>query len=144
MNIYQGVNSRLDEIQAAILRVKLKTLDNDVKIRQGIAQRYLSEIKNPLVELPYIENMENHVWHLFVLKTNQREELQRWLNKHNIQSLIHYPIPPHKQNAYNDMKELSLPLTESLHAKVLSIPMDPTMSDEDINIVINALNGFVG
>ena len=144
LNIYQGVNSRLDEIQAAILRVKLKTLDNDVKIRQGIAQRYLSEIKNPLVELPYIENMENHVWHLFVLKTNQREELQRWLNKHNIQSLIHYPIPPHKQNAYNDMKELSLPLTESLHAKVLSIPMDPTMSDEDINIVINALNGFVG
>ncbi len=144
LNIYQGVNSRLDEIQAAILRVKLKTLDNDVKIRQGIAQRYLSEIKNPLVELPYIENMENHVWHLFVLKTNQREELQRWLNKHKIQSLIHYPIPPHKQNAYNDMKELSLPLTESLHAKVLSIPMDPTMSDEDINIVINALNGFVG
>ncbi|ASD59869.1 MULTISPECIES: DegT/DnrJ/EryC1/StrS family aminotransferase [unclassified Enterobacter cloacae complex] len=144
LNIYQGVNSRLDEIQAAILRVKLKTLDNDVKIRQGIAQRYLSEIKNPLVELPYIGNMENHVWHLFVLKTNQREELQRWLNKHNIQSLIHYPIPPHKQNAYNDMKELSLPLTESLHAKVLSIPMDPTMSDEDINSVINALNGFVG
>ncbi|HGH4676416.1 TPA: DegT/DnrJ/EryC1/StrS family aminotransferase [Enterobacter bugandensis] len=144
LNIYQGVNSRLDEIQAAILRVKLKTLDNDVKIRQGIAQRYLSGIKNPLVELPYIENMENHVWHLFVLKTNQREELQRWLNKHNIQSLIHYPIPPHKQNAYNDMKELSLPLTESLHAKVLSIPMDPTMSDEDINSVINALNGFVG
>ncbi len=144
LNIYQGVNSRLDEIQAAILRVKLKTLDNDVKIRQGIAQRYLSEIKNPLVELPYIENMENHVWHLFVLKTNQREELQRWLNKHNIQSLIHYPIPPHKQNAYNDMKELSLPLTESLHAKVLSIPMDPTMSDEDTNSVINALNGFVG
>ncbi|CAH5887784.1 dTDP-3-amino-3%2C6-dideoxy-alpha-D-galactopyranose transaminase [Enterobacter cloacae] len=144
LNIYQGVNSRLDEIQAAILRVKLKTLDNDVKIRQGIAQRYLSEIKNPLVELPYIENMENHVWHLFVLKTNQREGLQRWLNKHNIQSLIHYPIPPHKQNAYNDMKELSLPLTESLHAKVLSIPMDPTMSDEDINSVINALNGFVG
>ena len=144
LNIYQGVNSRLDEIQAAILRVKLKTLDNDVKIRQGIAQRYLSEIKNPLVELPYIENMENHVWHLFVLKTNQREELQRWLNKHNVQSLIHYPIPPHKQNAYNDMKELSLPLTESLHAKVLSIPMDPTMSDEDINSVINALNGFVG
>lgn len=144
LNIYQGVNSRLDEIQAAILRIKLKTLDNDVKIRQGIAQRYLSGIKNPLVELPYIENMENHVWHLFVLKTNQREELQRWLNKHNIQSLIHYPIPPHKQNAYNDMKELSLPLTESLHAKVLSIPMDPTMSDEDINSVINALNGFVG
>lgn len=144
LNIYQGVNSRLDEIQAAILRVKLKTLDNDVKIRQGIAQRYLSGIKNPLVELPYIENMENHVWHLFVLKTNQREELQRWLNKHNIQSLIHYPIPPHKQNAYNDIKELSLPLTESLHAKVLSIPMDPTMSDEDINSVINALNGFVG
>jgi len=144
LNIYQGVNSRLDEIQAAILRVKLKALGDDVKIRQGIAQRYLSEVKNPLLELPYIENMENHVWHLFVLKTNQREELQRWLNKHNIQSLIHYPVPPHKQNAYKEMQELSLPLTESLHTKVLSIPMDPTMSDDDINIVINALNGFTG
>ena len=144
LNIYQGVNSRLDEIQAAILRVKLNKLGEDIKIRQVIAQRYLSEIKNPLLELPYIENMENHVWHLFVVKTNHREELQNWLNKHNIQSLIHYPVPPHKQSAYNEMKDISLPLTESLHAKVLSIPMDPTMSEEEINSVINALNGFVG
>ena len=88
--------------------------------------------------------MENHVWHLFVLKTNQREELQSWLQKHNIQSLIHYPVPPHKQNAYKEMNGLSLPLTEALHTKVLSIPMDPTMSDDDINAVIEALNGFVG
>lgn len=144
LNIYQGVNSRLDEIQAAILRVKLKTLGEDIEIRQGIARRYLSEIKNPLLELPYIENMENHVWHLFVLKTNQREELQSWLHKHNIQSLIHYPVPPHKQNAYKEMNGLSLPLTEALHKKVLSIPMDPTMSDDDISAVIEALNGFVG
>lgn len=144
LNIYQGVNSRLDEIQAAILRVKLKTLGDDIEIRQSIAQRYLSEVRNPLLELPYIENMEHHVWHLFVLKTHLREELQRWLNKHNIQSLIHYPVPPHKQNAYKEMNELSLPLTENLHTKVLSIPMDPTMSDEDINTVIDTLNGFMG
>jgi len=119
-------------------------LGDDIEIRQSIAQRYLSEVRNPLLELPYIENMEHHVWHLFVLKTHLREELQRWLNKHNIQSLIHYPVPPHKQNAYKEMNELSLPLTENLHTKVLSIPMDPTMSDEDINTVIDTLNGFMG
>ncbi len=144
LNIYKGVNSRLDEIQAAMLRVKLKFLEDDIQTRKNIAQRYISEIKNPLLELPYIENMENHVWHLFVLKTNLRAKLQSWLEKHNIQSLIHYPIPPHKQKAYGELQELSLPLTEALHTKVLSIPLDPTMSDNDINIVIEALNGFDG
>lgn len=144
LNIYQGVNSRLDEIQAAMLRVKLRMLAEDIEIRQAIAQRYLREIKNPLLELPYVDSMENHVWHLFVLKTNYREELQNWLAKNNIQSLIHYPVPPHKQNAYKEMNELSLPLTESLHTKVLSIPLDPTMSDDDIDTVISVLNGFVG
>lgn len=144
LNIYQGVNSRLDEIQAAILRVKLKSLDEDIQIRQAIAERYLKEINNPLLILPNIENMENHVWHLFVLKTQKRTELQSWLNKHNVQSLIHYPIPPHKQNAYKEMNELTLPLTETIHSQVLSVPMDPTMSDDDISCVIDALNGFVG
>ncbi|MDU4842084.1 MAG: DegT/DnrJ/EryC1/StrS family aminotransferase [Leclercia adecarboxylata] len=144
LNIYQGVNSRLDEIQAAMLRVKLTMLDNDIKIRQEIAQRYLSEIKNPLLELPFIEKMENHVWHLFVVKTTKREALQNWLKQNNIQSLIHYPIPPHKQNAYKEMKSLVLPLTEKIHSQVLSIPMDPTMTDADISSVIKALNGFMG
>ena len=144
LNLYKGVNSRLDEIQAAMLRVKLKILNEDIKLRQCIAQRYLKEIKNSFFELPHVENMENHVWHLFVLKTQKREALQLWLERHKIQSLIHYPIPPHKQNAYKKMNNIRLPLTEDLHRKVLSIPMDPTMSDDDVKSVINALNGFMG
>ncbi|HIC8603603.1 DegT/DnrJ/EryC1/StrS family aminotransferase [Citrobacter freundii] len=144
LNLYKGVNSRLDEIQAAMLRVKLKMLNHDIHIRQRIAQRYLSEIKNPLLELPYVEYMDNHVWHLFVLKTANREKLQIWLKQHGIQSLIHYPIPPHKQHAFKEIVGLSLPLTEELHTQVLSIPMDPTMVEDDISLVINALNGFAG
>ncbi len=144
LNLYKGVNSRLDEMQAAMLRVKLKMLNHDIHIRQRIAQRYLSEIKNPLLELPYVECMDNHVWHLFVLKTENREKLQIWLKQHGIQSLIHYPIPPHKQQAFKEIVGLSLPLTEELHTQVLSIPMDPTMAEDDISLVINALNGFVG
>lgn len=144
LNLYKGVNSRLDEIQAAMLRVKLKMLNHDIHIRQRIAQRYLSEIKNPLLELPYVEFMDNHVWHLFVLKTENREKLQIWLKQHGIESLIHYPIPPHKQQAFKEIVGLSLPLTEELHTQVLSIPMDPTMAEDDISLVINALNGFVG
>ncbi|WP_212025320.1 DegT/DnrJ/EryC1/StrS family aminotransferase [Citrobacter portucalensis] len=144
LNLYKGVNSRLDEMQAAMLRVKLKMLNHDINIRQRIAQRYLSEIKNPLLELPYVECMDNHVWHLFVLKTEHREKLQIWLKQNGIQSLIHYPIPPHKQQAFKEIVGLSLPLTEELHTQVLSIPMDPTMAEDDISLVINALNGFVG
>lgn len=144
LNLYKGVNSRLDEMQAAMLRVKLKMLNHDIHIRQRIAQRYLSEIKNPLLELPYVECMDNHVWHLFVLKTENREKLQIWLKQHGIQSLIHYPIPPHRQQAFKEIVGLSLPLTEELHTQVLSIPMDPTMAEDDISLVINALNGFVG
>ena len=127
-----------------MLRVKLPRLSNDIKIRQRIAQRYLSEIKNPALEIPYFKEPEHHVWHLFVLKTGKREVLQTWLKKNGIQSLIHYPIPPHKQSAYKEMNKLSLPITEQLHKMVLSIPMDPTMSDMDVSLVIDTLNGFEG
>ncbi|MGA6730216.1 DegT/DnrJ/EryC1/StrS family aminotransferase [Escherichia coli] len=141
-NTYTGVNSRLDEIQAAMLRVKLKYLDSDTNRRRTIAKKYLSKIKNPKIELPYIGEDENHVWHLFVIKTNYREALQRYMKDNGVQTLIHYPIPPHLQNAYSQYNKLSLPITEEIHKTVLSIPMSPTLSDEEINRVISIVNGF--
>ncbi|HEY1845574.1 MAG TPA: DegT/DnrJ/EryC1/StrS family aminotransferase [Buttiauxella sp.] len=141
-NIYTGVNSRLDEMQAAILRVKLSYLHADTEKRRDIASRYLTEIKNPYITLPYVKNKENHVWHLFVIKTNYREELQGYLKLKGIQTLIHYPIPPHLQEAYPEYNYLSLPVTEGIHQRVLSIPMSPTLSDDEVTLVIAALNGF--
>ncbi|EAC1827873.1 DegT/DnrJ/EryC1/StrS family aminotransferase [Escherichia coli] len=141
-NTYTGVNSRLDEIQAAMLRVKLKYLDSDTNRRRTIAKKYLSKIKNPKIELPYIGEDENHVWHLFVIKTNYREALQRYMKDNGVQTLIHYPIPPHLQNAYSQYNKLSLPITEEIHKTVLSIPMSPTLSDEETNRVISIVNGF--
>ncbi|WP_395306502.1 DegT/DnrJ/EryC1/StrS family aminotransferase [Enterobacter sichuanensis] len=141
-NIYKGVNSRLDEIQAAMLRVKLKYLDKDTLIRQHIAKKYLEEISNPLISMPNNDIEEQSVWHLFVVKTKQRKELAKYLNSNGISTLIHYPIPPHKQSAYAEYNHLSFPLTETIHEEVLSIPMDPTMSDEEINYVIKKMNEF--
>jgi dTDP-4-amino-4,6-dideoxygalactose transaminase len=141
-NLYQGVNSRLDEIQAAMLSVKLKYLDKDTAIRQGIAARYLAEIKNDAVELPLVLKPEGHVWHLFVVKTASREKLQSYLTEQGIQTLIHYPIPPHKQKAYSDWNNLSFPLTEQLHQQVLSLPLDPTMTDEQISELIDTINKY--
>lgn len=147
LNLYQGVNSRLDELQAALLSVKLKYLDNETIIRQKIALTYLENINNPLMKLPLSENIyknhtEQHVWHLFVITTEYRELLQKHLIKNGIQTLIHYPTPPHKQQAYSQYKELSLPITERIHSEVLSIPIGPTMTNEEISKVIEACNSF--
>ncbi|CDT25087.1 DegT/DnrJ/EryC1/StrS family aminotransferase [Vibrio coralliirubri] len=141
-NKFQGVNSRLDEIQAAMLRVKLKHLDNETEHRQHIAQLYLEGISNPKVTLPKLTMKEGHVWHLFVLRTSDRAALMEHLEKHGIQTLIHYPTPPHKQEAYRDLANLPLPLTEKIHEEVVSIPMDPTLSINDVKKVILALNKF--
>lgn len=141
-NIYAGVNSRLDELQAAMLSVKLNYLNDEIKSRQEIARKYLAAINNDLITLPFVSHEAGHVWHLFVVKTKHRDLLQRHLENSNIQSLIHYPIPPHKQKAYAEWYKLSLPITEAIHEQVLSIPLDPTMSSEDINVVIKALNEF--
>ncbi|MEB8477965.1 DegT/DnrJ/EryC1/StrS family aminotransferase [Cronobacter malonaticus] len=141
-NIYTGVNSRLDEIQAAMLRVKLKYLHSDTQIRRKVAARYLAEIKNNLIELPQVNDDEAHVWHLFVIQTEHREALRDYLGAKGIQTLIHYPIPPHKQEAYPEYNHLSLPVTEKIHQKVLSIPMGPTLTDDEVSYVISALNGF--
>lgn len=139
---FKGVNSRLDEIQAAFLNVKLNYLDDDIRIRRNIANRYLNEIKNELIVLPTISSEENHVWHLFVIRIKDRYSLQHYLTKHNIQTVIHYPTPPHRQLAYKEFKDLCFPLSEELHREVISIPMDPTLTEEQVSYVINVLNKF--
>lgn len=141
-NLYQGVNSRLDEIQAAMLRVKLPYLERETARRQEIAQHYRANIKNPLVTLPLVTLESAHVWHLFVVRSDVRELLQQWLTEQGVQTLIHYPIPPHKQQAYRQFQNCQLPLTEQIHQQVLSLPLDPTMSDEILNKVIAAVNRF--
>jgi dTDP-4-amino-4,6-dideoxygalactose transaminase len=141
-NSYKGMNSRLDEIQAAMLRVKLKYLDSDITRRQDIAKRYRREINNPLVQLPSAPDESMHVWHLFVVKCEDRDLLLNHLAEHNVQAIIHYPIPPHKQLAYAGLSELVLPITEHMHSCVLSIPIGPHLDDSEITSVIQAINSY--
>ncbi|MGJ3351376.1 DegT/DnrJ/EryC1/StrS family aminotransferase [Morganella sp. Je.2.23] len=147
LNLYQGVNSRLDEIQAAMLDVKLKYLPRETQTRQSIAQLYLDNISNPLIKLPvnpetYRQKIQTHVWHLFVISCQYREELKQHLSDCGVQTLIHYPTPPHKQQAYPQYNSLSLPVTEKIHTEVLSIPISPIMTEKDIQAVIKACNTF--
>ena len=141
-NIYQGVNSRLDEMQAAMLRVKLRYLDEDTNRRRDVANKYLQGINNPLIKLPTIETPDRHVWHLFVVRCQQRAALQSYLQANGVQTLIHYPIPPHKQLAYVNYQHLNFPLTEAIHNELLSLPISPVMTDADIATVIDLVNSF--
>ncbi|MBZ6071651.1 DegT/DnrJ/EryC1/StrS family aminotransferase [Aeromonas schubertii] len=141
-NIYKGVNSRLDEIQAAILRVKLSYLDEENTRRRELAHQYIQLINNPIIKTPCIDDDYGHVWHLFVIQTTQRNALIQWLDKHNIQSLIHYPIPPHKQAAYSDYNQISLPITEKIHSEILSLPLNVSMSNDDIKNITRCINSF--
>lgn len=141
-NLYKGTNSRLDEIQAAMLRVKLKHLDNEIEKRREIASYYLNNIKNNDIILPTVRAEYNHVWHLFVIRTNKRDELQKYLLDKGIQTLIHYPIPPHKQNAYKEWKSDSYPITEQIHNEVLSLSISGVQSLEDTNFIIGVLNEY--
>lgn len=141
-NIYQGVNSRLDEIQAAMLNVKLKYLDEETLIRRQIAKRYVDEIINPLIKLPSWDKDEHHVFHVFVVQSEERQKLQRHLTDLKIQTIIHYPIPPHKQQAYLMLNDKNLPLTEEIHKNVISIPISPVMGREQVDLVIEAMNSF--
>ncbi|MCQ4140383.1 DegT/DnrJ/EryC1/StrS aminotransferase family protein [Chryseobacterium sp. EO14] len=143
VNQYQGYNSRLDEIQAAVLSVKLKYLDEENNRRKEIANRYLAEIVNPSIILPNHKTEENsHVYHLFVIRTEKRDQLQDYLEENGIQTLIHYPIPPHQQEAYSHLKALELPITEKIHREVLSLPISPVMTDNEVSKVITTLNSF--
>ena len=139
-NIYQGVNSRLDEIQAAMLNVKLKYLETEIQRRRYITTRYVDEIINTEIVLPLVKEQCNHVWHLFVILCEDRDALQQHLLDYGVQSLIHYPVPPHKQEAYKSLCKLKLPITEKIHKQVLSLPVDPTMTDENISSIISIVN----
>ena len=138
-----GMNSRLDEIQAAALSVKLKYLDKDTAYRRKIALYYSENIKNPKLQLPsWDSSAMNHVFHLYVVRYNNRKELQAYLADNLIQTIVHYPIPPHKQDAYKDFASLNLPVTEKIHNEVLSIPVSPVMDWEEVIEVVRVLNEF--
>lgn len=138
---YQGLNSRLDEIQAAVLNVKLKYLDEDNRHRIETAHRYITEVSNERIILPQENTYEfENVFHIFPVRTNERDSLQNYLKESGIQTLIHYPIPPHKQQAYREWNGMSLPVTEEIHRTELSLPISPTLALEDVGYVLELLN----
>lgn len=139
---YKGRNSRLDEIQAAVLRVKLKYLDADNALRRNIAMQYIEHIDNPLLTLPSTDYCHSSVHHIFPVLCSERERLQQHLLKQGIQTMIHYPIPPHRQQCYADIGLLSLPITERIHSEELSLPLNPTLQQEEIERIIEAANSF--
>jgi dTDP-4-amino-4,6-dideoxygalactose transaminase len=141
-NMFLGVNSRLDEIQAAMLRVKLGYLDSETRARQTIAKRYITEINNSRITLPAAFEEEQHVFHLFVVRVDNREKFQKHLNDNGVQILIHYPIAIHKQQAYSELNSKKLPLTEMIHETVVSLPMSPVLNDEEVTKVIETVNSY--
>jgi len=164
-NLYQGLNSRLDEIQAAVLDVKLPGLDADNQKRREIAKFYRANITNPAIILPKVRHCKavsvgngeifatkqlpskeydelSHVWHVFAVRCEQRDELQKYLADNEIQTLIHYPIPPHQQPAYKEWNELSFPITEKIHSEILSLPISPVMTQEEVEKVVEVINNF--
>ncbi len=138
----KGTNSRLDEIQATVLNIKLKYLDNTNSYRKKIAKQYLDGITNPNIILPYVNVDNEHVWHLFVIRTQNRDALQQYLIENGINTVIHYPIPIHKQKAYSEYNEYSFPIAEEIAATCLSLPLYYGMKDEDIDYIINTLNNY--
>jgi dTDP-4-amino-4,6-dideoxygalactose transaminase len=142
INQYQGLNSRMDEIQAAFLSVKLKYVDVEIEKRRIVASYYLTHIKNNKILLPNSGNKDEHVWHLFVVRTKNRNDLQNQLYQNGVQTLIHYPIPPHKQVCYSNLNRSLLPITEMIHDEVLSLPISPIMTKEEVSAVVEAVNRF--
>lgn len=146
-NVYRGLNSRLDEIQAAMLSVKLKYLDQQITHRRKIAELYTTNIKNHGIILPVISEFNpfvnpSHVWHVYTVLCESRDALQKHLLANDVQTLIHYPIPPHKQHAYSELAGKSMPISEKIHREILSLPMGPDLSIEDAHAVISACNSF--
>jgi dTDP-4-amino-4,6-dideoxygalactose transaminase len=145
-NEYQGLNSRMDEIQAAFLSIKLNYIDAENQTRCNIASFYCQNINHPDIILPvsptYQVESEEHVFHLFVIRTQNREKLQKYLLSNGIQTMIHYPIPPHKQKAYPDFRNLMLPITEKIHTEVLSLPISPVLTEIEINKITHCINAF--
>ena len=141
-HIYKGVNSRLDEIQAAVLDIKLKHLDSDNNERREISKYYRENIKNSKIILPETYDEKSHVWHIFAVRTQNRDEFQKYLTEKGIQTIIHYPTPPHKQGAYKEWNNLSFPITEEIHNTILSLPISPVMTDSEIEKVVEVVNEY--
>lgn len=139
---YKGYNSRLDEIQSAILKVKLPALDKDNQYRKEVAKYYLSHINHPDIILPEITDWEAHVMHLFVIRSARRDDLLKHLKDNGIQTMIHYPIPPHKQKAYKEWNHLHFPITEKIHDEVLSLPVSQVICEEEIKKVVEVVNSL--
>ena len=139
-NSHVGVNSRLDELQAAILRVKLRYLEAETEKRRGVARAYSTGITNANIQLPqWNRDAKDHVFHLYVIRSKQRDKLQQYLTENGIQTVIHYPIPPHKQSAYKSWNKLGMPITESIHKEVLSLPISSVLSNEYITKIVQIL-----
>lgn len=141
-NDFLGYNSRLDELQAGFLLEKLKVLDEQNATRQKIAKRYLNEIKNDKIRLPFWDGSENHVFHLFVVRVADREKFSAYLNENGIGYLVHYPIPPHRQKALSEFADLDFPITEKIHEEVVSIPLNPMLSNTEVDKIIDVLNTY--
>lgn len=141
-NIYKGINSRLDELQAAFLRIKLKDLDFDNDRRRGIAKKYIENIQNPLVVLPYVTDFNAHVFHVFAVRIENRSKFQEYLLDQGIQTLIHYPIPPHKQEAMKEFENMSFPICELIHEQIVSIPIYPSLRMDEQELIVSKINKF--
>lgn len=141
-NIYKGVNSRLDEIQASILTEKLKNLDQDNQKRRAIAERYINEIKNKNVEIPLWDKTENHVFHIFGVRVKDRNHFQDYLHQNQIYTMIHYPIPPHKQDCMKEFSQLSFPVSEQIHREIISVPCHQMLIEKEVSFIIDAINNY--
>lgn len=142
VNDLPGFNSRLDELQAALLNIKLKQLDQDNNKRREIAKIYLTQLSNPKVILPVVPDFETHVFHLFVVRVKNRNEFMNFMNENGVGTLIHYPIAPHKQKALSELNHLSFSVTEMIHNTVVSIPISPVMTDEEVRQVVKVVNSY--
>ena len=141
-NLYKGTNSRLDEIQAAMLRVKLKYLDKDVECRREVANYYLSNIKNENIILPKLRGQDNHVWHVFVIRSKNRDALKNYLLENGVETVIHYPIAPHHQNAYSELSQNNYPISDKIHEEVLSLPIGQHLSVDDVQEIVRCVNRY--
>lgn len=141
-NLYKGVNSRLDELQAAVLSVKLKGLDEDNLRRIAVAKFYNENLNREIVHLPTTDISNVHVWHVYTVRSKYRDALKAFLDKNGIQTIIHYPVPPHKQKAYSEWNDLSFPISELIHSEIISLPISPVMNQEDVKKVVDVVNSF--
>jgi dTDP-4-amino-4,6-dideoxygalactose transaminase len=141
-HIYKGINSRLDELQAAFLRIKLKELDKSNEKRRVVAKCYLKNITHPEIILPKVHGDDGHVWHLFVIRTKKRKLFQQYVAENGVHTIIHYPIPPHKQKAYSEWMDLKYPVSEEIHNSIISIPISPTLREDQIKKVVEIVNQF--